>query len=230
MRGRWFVLTFLVVIGMVALAYSKSQHPRRSAPQDGPSSAQRAQRPNIIVFEADDQSVSQFQRRIMPHTFREIVDSGTTFSEMVATPPLCCPSRAATLTGEYPHNSGVIDNGRRAYPKLEHKRNVLPAWLQRAGYKTGLVGKFLDGYVNAGGKRPAPGGDHWLMSAKPRSYWGPTMLDQRRFRNYGPRGYLTDILNEDATRFVRSHGSKRAPFFLWYTPWSPHKSAGNSAD
>jgi arylsulfatase A-like enzyme len=182
------------------------------------------------LLESDDQSVSQFQRRIMPHTFREVVDSGTTFSQMVATPPLCCPSRAATITGDYPHNSGVMDNGQRAYPKLTDKANVLPVWLQRAGYRTALVGKFIDGYTNVGGLNPAPGWNRWFVQQEPKSYWAPTLVDQHRIRKYGPRTYLTDVLNREAERFVRRQSTQHDPFFLWYAPWAPHKGKGNRAD
>jgi arylsulfatase A-like enzyme len=229
-----FILILVPVIGLGALAYSKEHNPAgeahgpsRVAPPDKRGSGER---PNIILVEADDQSVSQFQRQVMPHTFRELVDSGTTFSQMVATPPLCCPSRAATLTGSYPHNSGVMDNGRRAYPKLVDKGNILPVWLQRAGYETGLVGKFLDGYIQRGGLDPAPGWDRWFMLKKPLSYWGPTILDQDTVRRYGSGKYLTRLLNTEAARFVRDNASGPDPFFLWYTPWAPHKGEGRRAD
>ena len=229
-RSRAFGAALLVVLALSGLAYSQERRSQREHSRAEPTSAQRAQKPNIIVLESDDQSVSQFQRAIMPRTFREIVDSGTTFSQMVATPPLCCPSRAATITGDYPHNNGVIDNGRRAYPKLVDKENVLPVWLQRAGYRTGLVGKFIDGYVRAGGRLPAPGWDHWFMFGKPRSYWGPTILDNDRFRKFGSHRYLTDVLNRDANQFVRSHVGKKDPFFLWYAPWAPHRAEADGAD
>jgi arylsulfatase A-like enzyme len=229
-RSRVFGVALLAALAVGGLAYSQEHHSHREHPRVEPTSAQRAQKPNIIVLESDDQSVSQFQRSIMPNTFREIVDSGTTLSQMVATPPLCCPSRAATITGDYPHNNGVVDNGRRAYPKLVDKENVLPLWLQKAGYRTGLVGKFIDGYARVGGHAPAPGWDHWFMFGKPRSYWGPTILDGHRFKKYGSHRYLTNVLNKDANRFVRTHVGKKNPFFLWYAPWAPHKAEADGAD
>src|SRR5207244_11535532 len=54
-----------------------------------------AAQPNIIVIESDDQPTIAFNHQAMPKTFRRVVDHGTVFSQMVATPPLCCPSRAA---------------------------------------------------------------------------------------------------------------------------------------
>src|SRR5690606_19409235 len=92
----------------------------------------------------DDQNLDQFNRKTMPATTRLLADRGTTFTDYVVTTPLCCPSRATYLTGQYIHNNGVTSN---TYKKLEDKGNVLPVWLQRAGYRTAHVGKFLNNYA-----------------------------------------------------------------------------------
>ena len=61
--------------------------------------------------------------------------------------PLCCPSRATYLTGQYAHNHGVIHNAGPfgGYARLDHT-NTLPVWLQQAGYRTIHVGRYLNGY------------------------------------------------------------------------------------
>ena len=85
----------------------------------------------------------------MPNLFNRLMPRGTTFTDYVVTTPLCCPSRATILTGQYGHNNGVLRN---FYPDLKQQQNVLPAWLQRAGYNTAHVGKFLNAYEsNEGG-------------------------------------------------------------------------------
>ena len=76
-------------------------------------------------------------RRVMPKVNRLLRDHGTRFKNAFLTTPLCCPSRATLLTGQYGHNNGVLKN---TYPSLRQKRNVLPAWLRRAGYVTAHVG------------------------------------------------------------------------------------------
>ena len=111
-----------------------------------PAAAARAARPpNFLVILVDDQAKNSFSRRYMPRTFRSIVDRGTTFSNGLAAPPLCCPDRAGILTGQYPHNHGVFSN-RPGYPALKDPANTLPVWLRRAGYRTGLIGEFLIRY------------------------------------------------------------------------------------
>jgi N-acetylglucosamine-6-sulfatase len=60
---------------------------------------------------------------------------------------VCCPARATFITGQYAHNHGVAGN---FYPYgwygMKGGGNTLPRWLQKAGYRTALVGKWLNGY------------------------------------------------------------------------------------
>src|SRR5436190_10208880 len=99
--------------------------------------------PNIIVIQTDDQTLAELREpHVMPFTRHLVGDHGTAFSDHIVTTPVCCPSRASLLTGQYAHNHRVTSN-RPGYPQLVRKRNVLPVWLQRAGYRTAHVGKFL---------------------------------------------------------------------------------------
>src|SRR4051812_28499432 len=132
---------------------------RAGAGREGAMAA-AGQPPNFLVVLVDDQSMNSFKRAYMPRTFDRIVDRGTRFPSGVAAPPLCCPDRAGTLTGQYPHNHGVFTNT-PGYASLRQPRNTLPVWLQRAGYRTGFVGKFLNGYTDVAGPTPAPGFDDW---------------------------------------------------------------------
>src|ERR671919_343906 len=66
--------------------------------------------PNIIVITTDDQSLSMLSGEYMPKTFQQIGEPGTTFFNATVTTPLCCPSRATMLTGQYAHNHGVVTN------------------------------------------------------------------------------------------------------------------------
>jgi arylsulfatase A-like enzyme len=81
----------------------------------------------------------------MPKTQRLIGDRGTTFARNIVSFPLCCPSRATFYTGQYAHNHGVRWNN---FPEggfyRFHQREILPVWLQRAGYRTIHIGKYLN--------------------------------------------------------------------------------------
>ena len=85
----------------------------------------------------------------MPRTRRLLGDQGTTFARNFVSYPLCCPSRATLLTGQYAHNSGVLGNRppQGGYQKLRPTADrTLPVWLSRAGYDTVHIGKYLNGY------------------------------------------------------------------------------------
>ena len=105
-------------------------------------------RPNLIVILLDDMPMSYLEPT-SPNTIELLGNQGTTFSEFVVTTPLCCPSRATFLTGQYGHNNGILAN-RPGYPDLVDKQNTLPVWLRRAGYETIHIGRYLNGYKQFG--------------------------------------------------------------------------------
>ena len=118
----------------------------------GSAAAQRP--PNVLLIVVDDQAQNTFKPRFMPHTFHDLVNHGTTFTNAIAAPPLCCPDRAGILTGQYPHNHGVFSN-HPGYGDLRDPGNTLPVWLQNAGYRTGLFGKFMNHYEDVSGRGSA---------------------------------------------------------------------------
>jgi arylsulfatase A-like enzyme len=92
-----------------------------------------------------------------------MVRKGTAFPNAFAPFATCCPSRATILRGQYPHNTGVISNygangGVGAFEAARNDEDNLATRLDTVGYRTGLFGKYLNGY--AGGYIP-PGWDEW---------------------------------------------------------------------
>src|SRR3954454_22444167 len=73
----------------------------------GGAQATAQPRPNIIVVQTDDQNPVELNYRTMPATERLLAGAGTTFDDYLVATPMCCPSRASLLTGEYPHNDGI---------------------------------------------------------------------------------------------------------------------------
>src|SRR3712207_1125936 len=98
-----------------------------------PAAAQA--RPNVIVVMTDDQDFRSMGA--MPQTRSLIAKRGTTFQTSVVSFPLCCPSRATFMTGQYAHNHGVKWNNapNGGYSKLKQSE-TLPVWLRRTGYET----------------------------------------------------------------------------------------------
>src|SRR6476619_3637946 len=104
-------------------------------PVAAPAPAQAAARPNIVVFMTDDQSISTLW--VMNSVRTLLTQQGLTYANNFVSYSLCCPSRATYLTGQYPHNHGVMSNSPPdgGYYKLRGGE-TLPVWLSRAGYQT----------------------------------------------------------------------------------------------
>ena len=102
-------------------------------------------RPNILVIMTDDQAVTDLSA--MPNLKALVAAKGVTFNNTVDSFPLCCPSRATFITGQYSHNHGVGGNfWPYGWYGMQNRTNILPRWLQKAGYYTAHVGKWLNGY------------------------------------------------------------------------------------
>jgi arylsulfatase A-like enzyme len=198
-----------------------------------PSTADGASagRPNIILIRTDDQTARQFNARTMPRTIRLLAHRGTTFRNSIVTTPLCCPSRATSLTGQYGHNNGVLSND-PGYPALIEKGNTLPTWLQRAGYRTAHVGKYLTNY-SLSASRPgavAPGWDEWRTSYDregPR-YYGYSLSNNGQRVSYGEADsdYVTRVFNQQAVSLIRAYASGDRPLYLQLDHRAPHRSVG----
>src|SRR5918994_6374288 len=155
-------------------------------------------RPNLILVLADDLDKSVFERSTLDSPW---VPEGASFTNAVATTPLCCPSRASILRGQYAHNTGLWrnkneqPNGGAAYfqdEKLDQR--TVATILHADGYKTWFGGKYLNGYHTAGGSQGyvPPGWDSWqayLGDAAANVDGGPT--------RFFPQHY-TDWLSERA--------------------------------
>ncbi len=188
--------------------------------------ASRPPLPNIVVISTDDQAAYTVNRRYMPKTIRRFA-TATNFSDFVASNPLCCPSRASLYTGQYSHNHGVTIND---YGLLRDRFNVLPAWLQNAGYKTAHIGKFMNGYEDAVADplEPAPGWDRWFSQVDPRRYYDYSLSVNGRRRRYGEadRDYLTTVMSNRAVRTVGSMAANPEPFYLHLDFYAPHIAPG----
>jgi len=182
--------------------------------------------PNIIVIQTDDQEAATLTRRVMPKTVKLLRNHGTTFTDYVVSGPLCCPSRAALLTGQYAHNNGVTWNNPNPYGDLRDKGNTLPVWLHRAGYVTAHVGKFLNRYERAVGdpNEVAPGWDEWHTVQDPADYYDYVLHENGHSVEHGTRrvDYLTNVLNEKAVRMIHRYVPRKRPLFMAVDQFAPH--------
>lgn len=177
------------------------------------------QKQNIIFINTDDQRPDTVKH--MPNV-RRLASGGTSFNYAFPTTNLCCPSRASALTGQYASTHGVKTsvppNG--GFPAFKDS-STIATWLDEAGYKTGLFGKYLNGYE---GTYKPPGWDRWHAVSGKFNYYNYSLSENGTVREYGdrPRHYSTDLIGRKATSFVKRSLSGKKPFFMIYTPFAPH--------
>ena len=185
-------------------------------------------RPNIVVVMTDDQGIDM-PASGFPRPFADYLDGATDFEQSIVATPLCCPSRATFLSGQYGHNNGILRN-RPGYPELREKDSVLPVWMQEAGYRTAMVGKYMNGFSDSTEgreKRPAPGWEEWTLMLRSFSYYGFTLLEGGEEVEYGERrrDYLTSVLNRAALDSIRRLEEDPRPLFLYMPVWAPHNES-----
>lgn len=225
--------TALVVGGVIAFAGDGGDEDGDAATANvsgGPEPvvrrpAKAGKQPNIIAITTDDQTLEQFRRRYMPKAYRLLVDEGTSFRDSIATTPLCCPSRASFITGQYGHNNGVLTNS-PGYLDLRKARNTLPSWLQRAGYRTAHVGKYLNRFEQATDD-PAetpPGWDSWYTMVPAKEYYDYDLAINGELESFGSEDedYLTRVLDDAAVGAIRRLGEGRRPYYLQFDQFAPH--------
>ena len=153
-RGIGTVVLFGWILGP---GPTRSQTHSESAPQT---------RPNIVVIMADDLDVGSLTTLetigYMPNLTTHVILPGMRFTNSFVTNSLCCPSRATFLTGQYAHNTGVRSNNPPDGISNFDDRSTVATWLHDAGYRTGYVGKYLNGYgqVDVTGDGMLTGTDH----------------------------------------------------------------------
>jgi N-acetylglucosamine-6-sulfatase len=201
-------------------------------------------RPNVVLIMDDDQSVNL--QKFLTKTNAAIGAKGVTFDNSFVNYSLCCPSRSTMLTGQYAHNHGVRGNQQPSggYSKLAPTLgNTLPVWLQRAGYYTGHIGKFLNGYgTTSPDTEVPPGWNEWYGSLdNPDAFtggtytaYGYTLNENGRIVHYGstpdvvdPATYQTDVYSQKAADFIQRRAPSRQPFYLSVAPRDPHSEAGS---
>ncbi|GAB2738163.1 sulfatase family protein [Nocardioides pakistanensis] len=195
--------------------------------------------PNIVMITADDMRADDLE--LMPRTQRLLGRAGVTFTDAVSNYPLCCPARASLLTGQYSHNNGVQGNewpygGHRKFYESGAEEETLPVWLQRAGYNTAFVGKYLNYYGSAdpvqGSTGPwyiPPGWNDWHATyGRVFRYHCPTMNHNGSLRRH--RGqYQTDLFSRLSTDLIDTYAKADRPFFLWTSHLAPHAGGTGSA-
>jgi N-acetylglucosamine-6-sulfatase len=222
-------------VGPQSASAAESTRDATSPPVSTPVSTPAATRkPNIVFVLTDDLDMREVST--MPNVKALIARRGETFSNYFVSNSLCCPSRATTLRGQYAHDDGVESNGggnggfEAAHTK-GIERSTVGTWLQAAGYRTALIGKYLNGYPNGASDRyEPPGWNDWITPSRPGnpySEYNYTLNDNGRLVHHGhaPADYGTDVYVHAAKDFITGAAEQSRPFFLYLAPYAPHRPA-----
>jgi N-acetylglucosamine-6-sulfatase len=222
---RWIVLAALAA-GLAAVA-------ALSGSAAGQSRSASAVRPNVVVLMTDDQTVESM--RVMPNVKTLLADQGVTFDNSFVSYSLCCPSRSTFLTGQYAHNHGVWGNTapNGGYYKLD-STNTLPVWLQRGGYQTIHLGKYLNQYGTRNAREIPPGWGQWYGTPDPSTYrfLNYTINENGNLVSFGTAAsdYKTDVESRLAVDLIARQAADPRPFFMWVAFLAPHSGAPRDAD
>ena len=189
-------------------------------------------RPNIVFILTDDLSMDLLP--YMPNVLA-MEHRGLSFSHYFVSDSLCCPSRASIFSGNLPHDTRVFSNtgaggGFQKFHNRGEEKNTFAVALQNAGYRTALMGKYLNGYLQL--PRSAriphdyvpPGWSVWDVAGWGYREYHYVLSQNGRLRYYGgkPADYLTSVLANKAVNFIDGSATTRTPFFLEVATFAPH--------
>lgn len=220
------------VMTVAVFASSILVHPHSVRATQPTAKQTTAKQPNIVFILADDlDEMTMPYWDAMPQTAALLRDQGIYFKQAFSPTPICCPARSTILTGKLGHNTGVLNNsgqygGWEAFVANGNEQKTMAVYLQAAGYRTGLIGKYLNGIENDPLHIPN-GWSEWYGFVDNASYAGYNyqVNENGTLVKYGTAesDYATDVVAGKATDFIkRAEANDAQPFFLYVSPTAPH--------
>jgi N-acetylglucosamine-6-sulfatase len=201
-----------------------------------PQWAHAGTKPNIVLILADDLNEEVFDKATGLQSL--LTAHGTRFANSLVGVSLCCPSRVASLRGQVAHNTGIFTNAAPdgGFAKVyadELERSTIATWLQSAGYRTALVGKYLNGYPNGAPSSTyiPPGWSRWWSPNGGSFYsqYNYSLNDNGTTVSYGSSesDYFVDVISRKSVTFIQNTVANYpgTPFFLYVAPSIPHGPA-----
>jgi N-acetylglucosamine-6-sulfatase len=195
------------------------------------TSSSSSTRPNILFILTDDQDYASIE--YMPWLKKALTEEGVQLTNYFINVSACCPSRATTLLGQYSHNSHILTNdvnysgGFETFYKLGLEDKTIAVALQSAGYRTVLLGKYLNGYPNGVPlTHIPPGWTEWYSPSRGNPYmeYNYTLNENGELVTYKRenKNYMTDVLSSKAVDFIQRNAKIGQPFFMFLSTYAPH--------
>lgn len=196
----------------------------------GIAAATAATPPNVLVILADDLGWADLGHdgsRIDTPNLDRLAKQGAKLTRFYSSAPMCSPTRAALMTGRYPHSVGVPElaspeaRGNVPILALDHQAITIPEALKPAGYRSALVGKWHLGFAPQNHPRTHGFDEFWGSLIGTPTFWQP----KETYHNETPikvAGYYTDQLTDKAIEYLRENAAARRPTFLYLAYNAPH--------
>jgi N-acetylglucosamine-6-sulfatase len=187
--------------------------------------------PNIVFVLTDDLSMDLLP--YMPQV-RRLQSEGMTFNNYFVSDSLCCPSRSSIFTGNFPHDTGVFTNsgpmgGLTAFYQHDDEDRTFNVTLHDEGYRTAMMGKYINGYLEPGRSPIAstaipPGWSEWDVAGWGYPEFNYNLNIDGTVHHFGdaPRDYLTDVIARRGVDFINRSAQAGRPFFLELATFAPH--------
>ena len=202
-------------------------------PASLPPAATAADRPNIVLIYADDLGYGDLSCygavKVRTPSCDKLAAAGVRFTDGHSVASVCTPSRYSMMTGEYAfRKKGTGIASGVAGLLIDPGRTTLASMLQKAGYRTGLIGKYLNLYedmlISQGHPYVPPGWDEWDATTSDK-YFDYTLVENGLPVYYGTNtaDYATDVLKTKALNFITQSAGMGQPFFLYFSVPAPHE-------
>jgi len=175
-------------------------------------------KPNVVFLFSDEHRWQSMSCSEMPElrtpNMARLAAEGTMFTHCISNAPVCSPYRGMLMTGRWPHQQGVTDNGL----PLDPNQATLGKTFKAAGYRTGYIGKW-----HLGGVRAEPFGfDESLIWTDDNIHWDKSEYHPREGEPVRPKGYNARLMTDQALDFIGVEDPR--PFFLMLSWNPPHSS------
>ncbi|RZC42974.1 Nop52, Sulfatase, Phosphodiest and/or Metalloenzyme domain containing protein [Asbolus verrucosus] len=186
--------------------------------------------PNFVVVLTDDQDLLLRSLDFMGNTTKLVANYGMTFTNFFVNTPICCPSRSTVLTGKYPHNIGVFNNGIGGgcsslnWQNHHENATIAAALKSEKNYRTFYAGKYLNQYgtKEAGGVGHVPFGYDWWLGLQGNSVYYNYTLSVNGSGEFFENDYLTDKITQNALDFLNQKSVVSGNFFMMLAPPACH--------